>query len=67
MVFCNSALHILPLAVHLFNRGELHVVYKSELSSALSSMLLLSLYSFHVFVCEWLYLVDVYGKVRTPD
>jgi len=67
VVFFNSALHILPLAVHLFNRGELHVVCKSELSSTLSSMCLLSLYSFHIFVCEWLYLVDVHGKVPTPD
>jgi len=40
---------------------------KSELFSALSSMCLLSLYSFHMFVWKWLYLVDVRGKVCTPD
>jgi len=40
---------------------------KSELFSALSSMCLLSLYSFRMLVCEWLYLVDVHGKVPTPD
>jgi hypothetical protein len=40
---------------------------KSELFSALSSMCLISLYSFHIFFCEWLYLVDVHGKVHTPD
>lgn len=66
-VSINSTLHILTLAVHLFNRGELHLFGKSELFSALSSMCLLSLYSFHMFVCEWLYLVDVHGKVHTPD
>lgn len=65
-VFINSTLHILTLAVHLFNRGELYFVWKVRIIFSLVKHALIILVQF-THVCEWLYLVDVRGKVHTPD
>lgn len=52
-VFINSTLHIHTLAVHLFNRGELHFVWQVRIIFSLVKHVLIVLVQFS-HVCLWM-------------